>query len=83
MRKSLYPCQCSAAVFMVDDIDMLEQLNVKIIEIHELVQTISVNDSTGDMPITKQWQVKSHSITKGTLNFFGPSGYIHSITASA
>ena len=47
--------KCSAAVFMVDDIDMLEQLNVKINEIYnELVQTISVNNSTGDMPIIKQ-----------------------------
>ena len=47
--------KCSAAVFMVDDIDMLEELNVKINEIYkDLVQTISINNSTGDMPIIKQ-----------------------------
>ena len=47
--------KCSAAVFMVDDIDVLEQLNVKISEIYkDLVQTISINNSTGDMPIIKQ-----------------------------
>ena len=47
--------KCSAAVFMVDDIDFLEQLHVKINEMYEsLVQSISVNNSSGDMPIVKQ-----------------------------
>ena len=56
--------KCSAAVFIVDDIDMLEQLNVKINEIYELVQTISVNNSTGDMPIIKQLMADEISLYK-------------------
>ena len=37
---------------MVDDVDVLEHLNVKINEIYKnLVQTISVNNSTGDMQL--------------------------------
>ena len=40
---------------MVDDIDFLEQLHVKINDIYkDLVQSVSVNNSSGDMPIVKQ-----------------------------
>ena len=47
--------KCSAAVFMVDDIDILEQLHVKINDMYkDLVQSISVHNSSGDLPIVKQ-----------------------------
>ena len=47
--------KCSAAVFMVDDVDFLEQLHVKINQLYKgLVQTITVNNPSGNIPIVKQ-----------------------------